>query len=333
MYTPFSFVMKMSKPYKKWYICLCLAPLFSGIYFAANNYIVKILIDTISSENLNYQAFLHPLAIFLAMELGLRFFWSLHDFSEYKFYGNVFRDLVVFPYEYVQNHSYSYFQNNFAGSIVSKLKGLTDGFCGFWDKISHSILENVSSIVINLMLVAFVAPKMLLPIFLYVAIMGVIAYFQQKKYKKIAFENKQNWHVMLGMVSDRITNMFTIFQFATKNREINAIKKRYDDVSIPAINELHYYNYKAWLATGLVNTLILLGVFWYAASLRIANEIETGALVVGILATTRCGGEIFSLVQNWMSFVQNLAELRASLDGIFSKQEILDKKDAKVLVI
>jgi ATP-binding cassette subfamily B protein len=331
--SPFSFIYSICKPYRKWYVCLCLAPIFSGVYFALNNYVIKIIIDTIVGEIVSYDVFLKPLLIFLGIELLLRFFWSLHDYSEYKLQGNIFRDVIVKPYEYLQNHSYSYFQTNFSGSLVSKLKGISDGLYSFWDNISHKLLESFSVILINIIMIAFLSTKLLIPVVAYTLIIGTICYFQSKIYDKYYFKIKQNWHNLLGKVSDKVSNIFTVFFFATKKREVKEIKDFYENIQIPAMNKINYYNFVTWIFTGLINTTMTLGIFGYAIYLRKMNIISTGVLTVTVLIVLRCCHEIFHLVNSVLSLIQNLADFRASIDGIFVKQKIIDKSDAVELVI
>ncbi|QED22857.1 ABC transporter transmembrane domain-containing protein [Candidatus Deianiraea vastatrix] len=331
--TPISFIKQVIKPYRKWYVFLCLAPLFQGVYFALNNYIIKTIIDTITGEISGYEIFILPLSIFLAIEILSRFLWSLHDYSEYKLHGNIFRDLIIKTYDYLQNHSYTYFQNNFGGSLVSKLKGISDGFYQFWDKISHNLLESFSIILGNIIMIAFLSMKLLPPVLLYIIVMGLICYIQSAKYDKMAFVNRKNWHLLLGKVSDKVTNMFTIFQFAKKDSEINEIKNHYEKIGKPDVDKLNYYNYKTWLWVGIVNTIMTLGIFIYAIYLRKIDAISTGVLTITILIVLKCVHEIFSLINNALSFIQNLADFKASLDGIFVKQDVIDKKDARDLVI
>lgn len=331
--TVFSFISSICKPYKKWYVFLCLAPIYSGIYFALNNYVIKIIIDTITGDILSYDVFLKPLLIFLAIELLLRFFWSLHDYSEYKIHGNIFRDIIIKPYDYLQNHSYSLFQNNSSGSLVSKIKGLSDGLYAFWDNISHRLLENFSVIIVNIIMIGLLSRELLLPVVVYILITGIIYYFQSKVYDKYAFQIKSNYHQILGKLSDKVINIFTIFSFATKHKEIQEIKDFYKDIQTPALNKLNYLNYITWVFIGLFNTIIMLGIFAYAVYLRKNGIISTGTLAVAILIVLRCCHEIFSLINNALSFVQNLADFRASLDGIFVKQEVIDKPNTMELII
>lgn len=327
------FISSIIRPYRKWYFILCLAPICSGITFAINNYAIKILIDTISGEIYNYSLFITPLLIFFVIEISIRLCWSLHDYAEYKIHGKVFRDLILKPYQYLQNHSYKYFQENFSGSISSKIKGISDGYYNFWDKISHSLLESIAAIIANIIMIGFLSMKLLLPVILFMLICAIICYFQSKVYDKMAFEIKQNWHKLLGNIADKITNIFTVFSFATRKRELRQIEDFYKKIQIPAVDKANYFNYISWLIAGILYSTMLLATFFYAIYLRKNGYISTGVLAVSISIILKLIHETFTLTQGMMSFIQNLADLRASLDGIFIKQEIIDKPDAKELIV
>lgn len=328
IYTPLSFIYQICKPYRKWYILTCLAPIYTGVYCASSNYIIKIIIDTITGDIINYTVFIKPLILFLTIELLMRLFWSLHDYAEYKLQGNVFRDIIIKPYQYLQNHSYEYFQNNFSGSIVSKMKSISDCLYQFWDNVSHRILENLSIIVVNIIVIGLLSKHLMLPILIYVIIIGTMCYFQSKKYDKYAFELKSNYHYILGKLSDKISNIMTIFTFSKKHKETQELFDFYHNTQTPAFNKLNYFNYITWIITGLINTLMMILIFLYAIYLRKHNIIDTGTLAVTILVVLSCCGEIYSLVNNVLALIQNLADFRAAIDGIFIPQEIIDKPNA-----
>ncbi len=257
----------------------------------------------------------------------------MHDYSEYKIHGNVFRDVIVKPYEYLQNHSYAYFQNNFSGSLVSKIKGISDGYYTFWDNISHRLLENLSLIICNIVMIGFLSKYLIIPVIFGMLIFGSLGYIQSIKYDKYSFEVKSNYHKLLGMISDKITNIFTVFAFSKKQIEINEIKNFYKNIQTPAMNRITYYNFITWVIFGTIYSITFLGIFMYAIYLRKVGIIGTGALSIAILMLIRSCHEIFALSNNLLGLIQNLADFRASLDGIYIKQESLDKKDAKTLVI
>jgi ATP-binding cassette subfamily B protein len=331
--SPLLFINNIAKPYRKWYIFLCLAPIFSGVSFTLSNYAIKTIIDTIIGEIDSYGVFIYPFCIFIGIEILTRFFWSLHDYSEYKIHGNVFRDVIVKPYEYLQNHSYAYFQNNFSGSLVSKIKGISDGYYMFWDNISHRLLENLSLIVCNIIMMGLLSKYLILPVIFGMLIFGSLGYIQSIKYDKYSFEVKSNYHKLLGMISDKIANIFTVFAFCKKEKELNNIKDFYKNIQTPALDKINYYNFITWVIFGIIYSITFLGIFMYAIYLRKVGIISTGALSIAILMLIRSCHEIFALSNNALSLIQNLADFRASLDGIYVKQQTLDKKDARRLNI
>ena len=327
------FIWQVSKAYKYWYICLCLAPIFAGINFALNNYAIKTIIDTISGETISYKAFIYPFSIFILIEVFSRFFWSLHDYSEYKIMGRIDKDVTLKTYTYLQNHSHTYFQNHLSGSLVSKVKSISKSFHTFWDQISHSILENISVIICNTIIIGFLSIKLLMPIIFVMIVLGIFGYVQSKPNSIYGFKIESNSHFVMGIISDKITNIFTILSFATKKRELNEIQNYYDKIQTPLINKANYYNFISWLTLGTLYSATYLVVFLYAIYLRKQGIVSTGVLVVCILMVLRCCHEVYCLVNNYKSFRNNLAELEASLNGIFIPQNPIDTKNAKALQI
>jgi ATP-binding cassette subfamily B protein len=137
----------------------------------------------------------------------------------------------------------------------------------------------------------------------------------------------------MGIISDKITNIFTILSFATKKRELNEIQNYYDKIQTPLINKANYYNFISWLTLGTLYSATYLVVFLYAIYLRKQGIVSTGVLVVCVLMVLRCCHEVHCLVNNYKSFRNNLAELEASLNGIFIPQNPIDTKNAKALQI
>lgn len=326
--TPFLFIKQFSKPYTKWYILTCIAPIYAGVHSALNSWVIKIIIDTITGNSIDYSDFINPFVMFIAIDLIGRFFWSLHDYSEYKVHGRVFKDLIVEPYKYLQKHSYEYFQNTFAGSITSKIKGISDGFYKFWDDISHSLLVGLSVILANLLLIGFLAPRLILPVASYVIVMGIICYFQTKFYKIQNYEQKKNYHIVIGNLADNIANIFTILSFAKQDREAKKFGDFYDKVQTPALNRMLLYNFKAWILVGLLNTMMMIGIFIYAIYLRKNGYITTGVLAATVLIVLKCCDNIFHFVQKLLSFVQHFADFKASIEGIYAVQTPIDKANA-----
>ncbi|MEN9782111.1 MAG: hypothetical protein RL208_261 [Pseudomonadota bacterium] len=331
--TPLSFIYSIIRPYKWWYVCLCLAPLSVGVNFNLENWAIKTIIDTITGDVLSYKAFVFPFLTFCFIELLIRLLWSLHDYSEYKVQGRVFRDIIVKPYEYLQNHSYLYFQNNFSGSLVSKIKGINDGFYSICDNISHKTLESISLLVCNAVMISFISAKLLLPVGLMIVMFGLLNYWQSKKYSKYAFESRSNYHKVLGLLSDRVMNIFTIFAFAKKQHEVKDVDMFYQNTCATTLDKMNYFNFFSWLVLGIMYSTMFLCVFAYVFYLRKSGSISTGELTIAMYIVIKSCNEVFRLSHNLTDLIRSFADFKASFNGIFTEHKIIDKKDATVLVV
>jgi len=330
---PLSFIWQIIKPYKWWYVCLCLAPLSAGVTFNLENWAIKTIIDTIVGDVLSYKAFVYPFLTFCFVEFLIRFLWSLHDYSEYKVQGKVFRDVIVRPYEYLQNHSYQFFQGSFSGSLVSKIKGINDGFYSICDNISHKTLESISFLVCNAVMISFVCITLLPPVGLMICMFGLLNYLQSKKYSKYAFESRSNYHRVLGLLSDRVINIFTIFNFAKKQKEVQDVDTFYQNTCATTLDKMNYFNFLSWLVLGTMYSTMFLCVFAYVFYLRKHGSISTGELTIAMYIVIKSCNEVFRLSHNLTELIRNFADFRASFEGIFVKQEVIDETNSENLTV
>ncbi len=60
--------------------------------------------------------------IILALNLGRIILWRIHNFTNNYFQPRVMADLTNTCYQYLQKHSYNFFNNSFVGSLITKVK-------------------------------------------------------------------------------------------------------------------------------------------------------------------------------------------------------------------
>src|SRR5690349_14381351 len=110
------------KPYKWLYLVMLSAPIIGSFYPFAYNYAIKLFLDIMASqESLTYQAVLFPIFLFLFAQFMLDFVWRISNIAEWRAEPYVRRSILLKSYDYVQHHSYQFFQDNFTGTISSKI--------------------------------------------------------------------------------------------------------------------------------------------------------------------------------------------------------------------
>lgn len=162
----YTFLWPIIKPYRWWFLLMFQATILSGFYFPLNNYAIKCVIDAFSTNAiLNYGDLITPIIIFVLAQIGLDLSWRLHDIAVWHAEPYVHRSIILKAYDYIQRHSYSYFQNNPSGTIISKLKGIIDGYEKLFSSLCHVVGKTLATVVICIASLIFINPYIFLFMF------------------------------------------------------------------------------------------------------------------------------------------------------------------------
>ena len=148
--TTWTFLWGIIRPYRWWYILILQAPVVSAFYLFANNYSLKLLIDAFSIEPMSYSHLLYPIGLFIGAQIFLETAWRIYNFAVWKTQPFVQRKLLLSVYDYVQYHSYTYFQNTPSGTIISKLKGISDGYNSIFENLTYKAGKNLCVVVLSI---------------------------------------------------------------------------------------------------------------------------------------------------------------------------------------
>ena len=98
----------------------------------------------------------NKLILILLVVAGLQLiswgFWRLATFNSNYFQSKVMVDLANYCFVYLHRHSFSFFNNNFVGSLVKKIKWFSRAFEIIVDRITW----NLFPLVINVLIIIFV---------------------------------------------------------------------------------------------------------------------------------------------------------------------------------
>lgn len=165
----------------------------------------------------------------LALLLLFRFIawlaWRLSAVLNIRFQPNTMVDIYTESYEHLIGHSYKFFANNFAGSLVKKLSRLTRAFEHFADEITYRWLP-----IFVVMASALIGLYSTAPIFAYIFIVWFIALFMFSIWAanwavKADVERNEQDSKLGGLMADTVSNAVTVKTFGTEKREWKAFSK------------------------------------------------------------------------------------------------------------
>lgn len=334
VHTIITFFWKHIKPYKWYYVTMLAAPIISSLYPFAYNYAIKLFIDTMASLSpLTYHAILFPIVLFIGSQLILEFAWRISNVAKWKAEPFVRRSILMESYDYVQHHSYLFFQNMFTGSISSKLKGILDGYDKFWAEMHHGLLQRVLKSVVGLGALSIVSLNLGLFVFLWSAIYVPVMYKLSTRLNELSFEEAESRHVLIGQISDKISNILSLFAFASRKRELKTLDHQMSHDYIPKQIKAYKYHFKLQLVGGLFYFIMFGFILFYMIHLRMIGLITLGdfAFVFGIsLAVSE---EIWQATISYQDFSRAMGDLKSALSVLRAPQENLDVESASRLVV
>ena len=138
---------------------------------------------------------------------------------------------------------------------------------------------------------------------------------------------------ILGIVADCITNIFTIFSFAAKQRELDKVNDYYHNVHNPLTIKYYKYDLIICIIFSLVYWLYLTGVFVYVIHLRNLGEISIGDIAFIMSLTFLVTENSWHATMELKDFLEDIAAFRSAFTIMQIPQDTIDKENAAELKI
>jgi len=329
-----SFFWQHIKPYKWFYLVMLIAPMVGSFYPFAYNYAIKLFVDTmVEKPSVHYSDFAGPLMLYLGAHLVLNIAWRIGDIAEWKSEPYVRRSILSSSYDYVQHHSYGFFQENFTGALSSRIKGILDGYDNFWGEIHHGFFAKFFSIIVNFAALAWLNVNLGIFIFawgvFYISLMTRLSV----KLNKLSFEETESCYLRIREISDKIMNIISLFSFSGRKRELNNLYHQITSDFVPKQIKVYRYYFKMQVLMGILFILMFSFLLLYMVYLRIHGMVSIGdfSFVFGIALVI--ADDIWHVTLSMQDFSRNMGDLMSALTIVSIPHQNLDKENAIPLVI
>lgn len=328
--SPRAYFWYVSKPFRGWMILAILIVTLASLLGQGSTYIFKLIIEAVEANDsalaLRY-ALLYPLLLFCVQVLyrssglaGLR--WAVGT-RKYSY------DILT---EHLFKHSHSYFTNRFAGSLMSKINNVTNAVDELVPEILWTYVTSLVSFLVTFIFIiqADVKAGVIFAVLVVVLVL-VNKQFAPKKaeYSKATAEASTAFRARL---MDIITNVQAVRQYVQEKREIIEINK--------LTTNLYESNKRNWSYTEKmlgVNSVILFifsfTMFWFLVQGWKVGNISTGDLVFLLALYSQITGTLIFIGRAFNRSAQTIGEMEEGLEELMVPFEIVDKNDARPLIV
>jgi len=176
------------------------------------------------------QGLIKNLTIIVALNLAGWVFWRVTFFCVVQFQTKVLANLSNRSFEYLHKHSFSFFENNFVGSLVKRVKWFSKAFEVIADQITWSLLP----LAVNIVVVTFVLFKrnfvLGVAVSLWTALFLLTNFFFSKYKFKYDVKRAAKETETTAILADTITNQKTVKLFNGYSSEVANFAKETDNL-------------------------------------------------------------------------------------------------------
>ena len=322
------------KPYKWLYLAMLSGPLMGSLQPVAYNYAVKLFVNIMATHAyFTYQDLLVPISIFIATQLLSSLVWTLSQVAELKAEPYVRRSILLQSYDYVTHHSYRFFQDNFTGTISSKTKGLLDGYDKFWAEMHHGLMANLLKSVISLLSLSLINVKLGLFVFAWATLYVPIMYRLSKTLNHLSFIETESRHVLIGLISDTLTNVISLFSFASRKREYDSLDHQISHDFIPKQIKTYQYDIKLNIVGWLLYFILYFFILFYMIHLKMVGEVSIGDFAFVFGMTYVVAEDIWKATISLQDFSKAMGDVKSCLSILQIPQQNADSQAALPLVL
>ena len=174
------------------------------------------------------------IAILIAIA-GLEFLqwilWRSAAFSSTYFQSKVLADLSNSCFKYLHGHSFSYFSNNFTGSLVKRVNYFVRSFEDIADKITWDFIPLVISISVITAVLVWKNFILGLAVIVWILVFLTVNLFFTRYKLKYDIKRSEAQTEASGFLADTITNSSNVKLFCGQQREVNSFAKLNEKIS------------------------------------------------------------------------------------------------------
>ncbi len=242
--------------------------------------------------------------------------------------GNYPMSIRWLAHRYLLKQSLSFYQNDFAGRIATKVMQTSLAVRETVMKLLDVMVYVAVYFISMLVLVAQSDWRLMLPLLIWlVAYIGIQLYFVPK-FKKIATEQADGRSVMTGRIVDSYTNISTVKLFAHTDRESDYARESMN-IFLDTVYRQMRMGTGFDTSVNTINYLLTLSTAAISIYLWSENAVTVGAIAIAVSLTLRLAGISHWIMWEISALFENIGTVVDGMRTLSKPIGITDTDDAK----
>lgn len=214
-----------AKRYKGAMVALVVGLLIVTAINVGRPFIYRELFNTMIGDGTNKLPELYRLVVYIfAFGLVGQFTWRIMGHINAFFQPRVMSDLLNTCYEYLAKHSIGFFNNNFVGSIVTRVRRYQKAFEDIADQLFWNLGQTFLRVVVIFVVLFFHLWPLGLMVFAWSVVYILFAYFFARYKLKYDIVRANQDTATTAHIADTITNSINLKLFTARDLEVKSFR-------------------------------------------------------------------------------------------------------------
>lgn len=330
-----NFLWQIIKPYKRYMFCLWLIAIYWGINNSLSPYVLKLIIDRVvafSGDKAQiFTAVQFLIMLYIGLWIGIAIAMRLLDYVRLRLFPSIRFDIISKMFAYLNQHSYRYFQNNFAGSLSNKILDMQSGVTTIFTTLDDAFAQCIG-LLVAIITMLVVHPVFALILFGWAIAFMFIAFYFFRPIQELSNLFATSKTLVVGKIVDSVSNITNLRLFARNRYENHLIDTATQDtvdkdraMQWAMIKMRIFWDVSIVVLIGL-NLVVL--VYMYSK-----NQVTVGDFSFIISLSISIFFNLWYIASQFVTFSEESGKCKQALTIIEAPHEIVDVPNAPELQV
>jgi ATP-binding cassette, subfamily B, bacterial len=329
-----SFFIQMLKPMRWHLLGFFIVDLLWSLDLSFRPYLIKMMLDRIDTTEPGaiFQAIGLIAAVYILISLAMSLIFRVWNIIRRNLVPRLKGNITEFMMQRMFKHSYTYYQNNFAGSLANKINDVSYGVPQVVEITFDSFIANFMAIIIAMMVIFTVRPMICLMFFIWITLFLWGSYYFAKKAHYLSDRASELRSQLTGKIVDILGNMNVVRLFANRRLETSHIKT-WTGETVVAERAFDWVLIKMFAFQSLSFVVLQAATLIYLIYSREYALITIGDFALVLTINIYIVDNLWNIGHQFTQFSEQLGKVSQGLGIIFHDHEVKDRPDAGLLKI
>ncbi|HEX4299123.1 MAG TPA: ABC transporter ATP-binding protein [Devosia sp.] len=233
---------------------------------------------------------------------------------------------------HVVRQSWTFFQNDFAGRVGTKVLQTGDAIEVAVSGILDAVWYAVVFVIVAIVVLAGLDPLLLLPVAAWLALYGVLFAVAMPRIARQSAVVSESRSVMTGRIVDSYANIQTLKTFSSAAHEDQYVAESVIEQTAQYRRLMREFTYM-WSVLYLLNTGLVVAIAWLALAGWNAGTLSTTAVATAVPFALQIMNMSGWLLERGSNIFRQLGNVRDSMETIAQPLALVDAPGAPALVV